>query len=79
MICYVNASWEPPDAVLLHRKRGRASFRGAGHPRHCLSVPTHHSATLRLAERAASKLGEELNRGQPIHQIGPNRALTALL
>ena len=31
MICCVNVSWEPPDAVLLHRKRGRASFRGAGH------------------------------------------------
>ena len=26
MICCVNASWEPPDAVLLHRKRGRAEF-----------------------------------------------------
>ena len=24
LICCVNASWEPPDAVLLHRKRGRA-------------------------------------------------------
>jgi hypothetical protein len=22
--------WQPPDAVLLHRERGRASFRGAG-------------------------------------------------
>ncbi len=30
MTCCVNASWAPPDAVLLHRKRGRSSFRGAG-------------------------------------------------